>query len=123
MITFLDTSAIIEFVKDTDKGKNVEQYLDENAAVSPIVLYEVFVGLTPKQIIKFDEILEKLIVIPYDFECYLQTTELRNKMRKKGIGCDDWDLLIAATVLAHDARLITCDTDFLRLNLKNCVLV
>lgn len=55
-------------------------------------------------------------LIPFDQASAEEFGRLRNLLKRKGIGVSPLDLMIAATALAHDLRLVTHNTsDFLQI--------
>ncbi len=119
----LDTSVVIEFLKGTEKSLRVTEFEAEVIAISPLTLREIIPFYSKKQEERFNILLEKVIFIPFDFECGLQAAHLKEDLIARGEGFEEIDLLLAATSLAHNAIFLTCDTDFIRMKIKNCVLL
>lgn len=114
---FLDTSALIEVVNGTEKGKKVLNLIKQStkASVSLLSLYEVWY-LSARA---YDENMADNAIasvknlsssFPVSEEVCLKAAKLKkaHKSRKTGTV----DLIIAASAILSDSTIITSDNDF-----------
>lgn len=111
-----DTSAIIELLNETEKGKQVVELMkEETPAIAIVSLSELTSwtlrnGFEPKKIAS--KIIEATTVLPLDEHIAKFAGEIHFKNKKE---IKDWgmiDSLIYATALANGLKLVTSDSDF-----------
>ena len=109
----LDTSAVIELAKGTEKGRKAEEFLrQEAAAISAITLNELLVGASEKQKLRMQNFISSLHVLPFDAEVSHASVGLEEQLERAGKMIGKLDIFIAATCIVHDLQLITADHDF-----------
>jgi len=110
MVQLLDTSVVIELFKG-----NVKVFTqlppDGEYALPSIVIFELLCGrLKPRQRLA----LEKMPVVDFDRASAEVAGEIFKDLVSKGQRPPTKDLLIAATAIAHNLVLFTCDRRFER---------
>lgn len=120
----LDTSILIEILKDQDKALFViEKLSEDDLAVSSVTIAEVELGFNflssrgnNEKRKRFLEFLKtsQIRVIPVDIEVARAYARLQAQLMKKGKPLSRFDALIAATSQATNTTLITLDADFNR---------
>ena len=109
----LDTSAFIEVLYSTDKGKKIQNITkDESIILTVFTLHELFVGMKEKEIEKIEKFLKLASVAEFSKECALHSSVIEKYLRAKGKLVNKIDILIAGICLHRNYHLITCDHDF-----------
>jgi len=124
MIYFLDTNICIHFLNDKfynirDKMENIDA---SDIKISSVVAAELIYGAYKSakvdyNLSRFEKFLSLYEIVPFDGNSINIYGEIRAELERKGkiIGWND--MLIAATVLAHDGVLVTNNTnEFSRIN-------
>ncbi|MBI4918823.1 type II toxin-antitoxin system VapC family toxin [archaeon] len=120
----LDTSAIIELVLGTEKGKIIQENLEDDVgATSSLTAHELLAGASETRTVILKNFLRTLEIIPFNLEDSYKSSELEKKLSKKGKTIGKVDVLIAGTCLARNIKLITTDTDFARVDDLKIILV
>ena len=110
---FLDTSFLIDIIRKRPTTKSFLEQLDKEGphATNTIVVHEFLVGAYGAS--NFDmefkireEILKKLIILPFDLKCARVSAKLENDLRKKGQYTGSADILIAGTMKANGLSCI-----------------
>ncbi|CAB49325.1 type II toxin-antitoxin system VapC family toxin [Pyrococcus abyssi] len=110
MDKLLDTSVLIEVFRGNAKILT-QLPPEEEYAIPSIVLFELLCGgLKPKQRLA----LEKMPVVNFDKTSAEVAGEIFKDLISKGLRPPTKDLLIAATAIAHNIPLYTCDRGFER---------
>ncbi len=110
----LDTSAIIEILKQTDKGTEIAgavKYLD--VAITSISIHEILVGAKEKEIAKIEHFLSSVKTLDFNSLSAIESSRLENKLKSRGIKIGELDIFISGICLANNSKLITLDRDFL----------
>ncbi|MDE1850997.1 MAG: type II toxin-antitoxin system VapC family toxin [Candidatus Micrarchaeota archaeon] len=116
MKVFLDSSVIIEFLRN---NKKVVQQVAEASEIytSSICAYEVLVGekyLEEKgQRSHFKEtaaFFDRIGTVPFSFSDAAKAAEIAARLTIKGKKVDEIDILIAAQALSHNAQFLTMDS-------------
>jgi predicted nucleic acid-binding protein len=109
----LDTSALIEVLYATEKGKKIQNILkDAPITLTVFTIHELLVGMKEKEIEKIENFLKLVSVAEFSKECALHSSVIEKHLREKGKLVNKMDLLIAGTCLQGNYHLITCDNDF-----------
>ena len=109
----LDTSAVIEVLYATDKGKKIQSITkDEPIVITVFTIHELLVGMKEKEIEKIERFFKLVSVAEFSKECALHSSVIEKHLRKKGKLINKIDLLIAGMCLHRNYHLITCDNDF-----------
>ena len=112
----LDTNTLIYFFRGQG---NVAQHLlavpPGQIAVSAVTVYELEVGIAKstqpaKRRRQFNELLDAINVLPFDHGSATKAARVRADLEKVGRPIGPLDTLIAGTVLAHRATLVTHNT-------------
>ena len=112
----LDTNTLIYFFRG--QGKVAERLLatpPTEVAIPSICVYELEVGLAKsvqpkKRRRQFDGLLDTVTVLPFDRKAASAAAVVRATLEKAGRPIGPLDTLIAGTVLAHRATLVTHNT-------------
>lgn len=119
----LDTSFIIDVMRGNRAAltrlSNLEDD-DDLLCTTSLNALELFRGayLSPKKdekIAKVRRILDQLLVLPITEETYDIYGAISAALISKGLQIGDFDEIIAAIAISHDARIITRDQHFDRL--------
>jgi len=109
----LDTSAFIEVLYATDKGKKIQALAkEEPITITVFTIHELLVGMKEKEIEKIEKFLKLVTVTEFSKECALHSSVIERHLRGKGRLVNKMDLLIAGMCLYRNYHLITCDNDF-----------
>lgn len=111
----LDTNTISYYFRgDAQVVPRFQALSPADIGVPAIVEYELRYGLlrlpsevaTPR-LAALSALLRPMQVLPFDSECALQAARIRVELETVGTPIGPHDLLIAATVLRHNAMLVT----------------
>lgn len=114
-----DTFAWIEYFEGGKKGIEVKDYLENNEALTPlIVLLELSYkadkeGWNCKELLNFVKHNSQIVGINEEF--VLGFGKLYNKIKKKIRGMGFADVIILNTALLNDAKVLTGDPHFSKL--------
>ena len=109
----LDTNTIVYSLKGSIAvEKNLQHHFNDPIKISVITLMELYYGAYKSQRItgnlaKLRTLENALEVIPAGKESADIFGSLKAKLEKSGSRLDDFDLIIAATALAHNLILVT----------------
>ncbi|MCK5664942.1 MAG: type II toxin-antitoxin system VapC family toxin [Thiotrichaceae bacterium] len=112
----LDTNTLIYYFKGMGNvSQNLLSKSPQNIGVPAIVLYELEVGIaksdSPKKRMKqLQEIISLINGIPFSEKEAKVSASIRAILEKKGTPIGPYDILIAATALAHQAVLVSRNT-------------
>lgn len=125
----LDTNFIIAFLDGKNNAVLVYEEIKDAplaiTAIASMALFEILRGKEENQskIKKFDELRQKLEVLPFGEREAEEASEIEKKIDQKGLPkLDIADLLIGATAKTNNAILVSNDSDYNRidgLQLKN----
>ena len=115
MKLFLDSSAIIEFLKGNDKARDAIAAADE-LYTSSICAYEVLVGekfvelkgmhSSYQNTLKF---FDSILTLQFTYADSVRASEIAAELMLKGRKVDDFDVLLASQALANGATILTKD--------------
>ena len=109
----LDTSAVIEVLYATDKGKKIQSITkDEPIVITVFTIHELLVGMKEKEIEAIERFLKFISVAEFSKECALHSAVIEKYLREKGKLVNKIDILIAGMCLRGNYHLISCDNDF-----------
>ena len=109
----LETSALIDVMKSTRRGKAVmERVGKEDAATTAICVHETLVGEPTWAPLLGSTSIE---IIPFDFAAAEASAQVRAQLQRMGKMVEPLDILIAGICIAHDHTLVTCDKGYLRI--------
>ena len=107
----LDSSAIINLLRGTEKGKTIKNALkNENYATTAFCVHEVLIGSEEKEALM--SFFKSISVLSFDAEASFKSIEIENTLRKKGKLIGKIDLFIASICVVHNMQLMTTDNDF-----------
>ena len=115
-----DTYAWIEYFEGTKKGEKVEEYLKNNEIITPaIVLLELSYkadkeGWNCKEILDFVKLHSKIVGINEEF--VLNFGKLYNKTKREIKNIGFADIFVLNTALLDNAKVLTGDPHFSKLN-------
>jgi len=117
MIYFLDTNICVYFLKGLYQSivDNIQNTNPNNIKIPSIVKAELLYGAEKSQhkirnLANINRFLEPFEIISFDDECAIAYSKIRASMELKGTIIGPNDYLIAATVLAKNATLVTNNT-------------
>lgn len=106
----LDSSFVIDYLKDRGHATSYYERLEEpQILISALVKMEVKRG--SRQIGKFDQ----LDTVPFDDNHMDRSLDMINFLKRKGEIINKLDILIAAQSSQENAKLVTTDQDFEKL--------
>ena len=109
----LDTSAVIEVLYATEKGKKIQSITkDEPIVIAVLTIHELLVGMKEKEIEKIENFLNLVSVAEFSKECAVHSAVIEKHLREKGKLINRMDILIAGMCLHRNYHLIACDNDF-----------
>lgn len=109
MDAVIDTSIVIEIFGGNETILSNLSDKELNYGITTITLFELYCG-TLKE--KEGLMIEKLPKIEFDEKSARIGGEIFRDLKKKGTVPPAKNLLIAATAIAHDKPVLTCDRDF-----------
>jgi predicted nucleic acid-binding protein len=111
----LDSSAIIEVLNATTKGKKVSDLVRGHFIGATTICYvEVMVGARGKALRATADFFDAVTILPFDKKAADITIKLQNELYQCGKLLGRGDLLIAGICKNRKAPLITCDDDFVK---------
>lgn len=109
-IVLADTSILIDLFRKTDKPNSMFVKLAMQGyqfQISAITNYEVYSGATTAQLPFWDDLLQKINVLPFDQDVVKQAVIINKKLKQQRKQIDLADLFIAATAIAYDLPFAT----------------
>ncbi len=107
----LDTSAMIEVTKDSERGRRITEFVGElPLATTPFCVYEALYH--EKGTEKIREMVEKMTMLDYNKESAYATIEIEKELRKAGKMINLVDVFIAAICVNSGLAIVTCDEGF-----------
>jgi predicted nucleic acid-binding protein len=124
-IILADTSILIDLFRKSDKtnSKFVQLALQGyQFQISAISEYEVYSGATISQLPFWDDLLEKINVLPFDKNVVQQAVIINRQLKLKRKQIDLADLFIAATAITNNLPFATLNRKhFERIDTLNIV--
>lgn len=105
-----DTSILIDLFRKLEKTNSrfVQLALQGfQFQISAITEYEVYSGATTAQLQFWDDLLEKINILPFDKEVVKQAVIINRQLKQKRKQIDLADLFIAATAIANHLPFAT----------------
>ncbi len=109
-VILADTSILIDLFRKSDKAnsKFVQLALEGyEFQISAITEYEVYSGATIAQLPFWDDLLQKVEVLPFDKNVVKHAVLINRQLKQKRKQIDLADLFIAATAVANNLSLAT----------------
>jgi predicted nucleic acid-binding protein len=124
-IVLADTSILIDLFRKSDKpnSKFVQLALQGyQFQISAITEYEVYSGATISQLPFWDDLLQKINVLPFDKNVVQQAVIINRQLKLKRKQIDLADLFIAATAITNNLPFATLNRKhFERIDTLNIV--
>ncbi len=116
----LDTSALIEIINITPKGKRILDLVGNSmAATTSFSIHETLVGLSEKEAFVIGNLAHKMEIFPFTFVDAEKSSSIEKALLEKGTPINKVDVFIAGICISKQAELITLDKDFRKIpNLK-----
>lgn len=109
----LDTSAIIELIDGTEKGKSVQKHIaDEAVGISAVTVNELLIGARGEERIVIGDFVRSVHILPFDADAAYQSIQIEEVLKQKGRMIGKLDIFIAAICMVHKLPLLTTDKDF-----------
>jgi tRNA(fMet)-specific endonuclease VapC len=109
----LDSSAIIEFLEESERGNRVRKFVEnESSAVSVISINELLITSQGKENDAIRKLLSGMHVFDFDERSAYRSVEIEKELRKRGKVISKLDIFIAAICLVNKLSLVTLDRDF-----------
>ena len=116
MLVLLDTCTISDFVKgDSNTLGQIKNHSPREIAVSAITLMEIEYGLflNPAKAKKIrpilDEFLASISILAFGNQEAICAAQIRAALKQSGTPIGAYDLLIGATAITHNLKLITAN--------------
>ena len=106
----IDTSILIDFYRKTDKNNSVWiELVKQNYqfAISAITKYEIFSGASEGQLKYWNDVLQAIIIIPFDETTVDHAVVINSVLKSKRKQIALADLFIAATAVSHNLPFAT----------------
>jgi tRNA(fMet)-specific endonuclease VapC len=113
----LDTDTVIYSLKGHEAvSRHLQSHLDDPIKISIITCMELYYGAHKSKKIagnlaKIRTLEQSIEVLPVGHESAETYGMLKAQLEKQGSRLDDFDLIIAASALAHNLTLVTNNTD------------
>ena len=112
----LDTNIVSAWAKQSSPAvlKKMLGLSPDQLAISAMVQHELLFGLALapriRSAVPTHEFLAIVTILPFTSACALRAADLRANLSKRGQPIGPYELLIAATALAHDLIMVTHNT-------------
>lgn len=110
----LDTCVVSDFFKKNPQIiRHFKRVLPQKIHLSSVMIMEIEYGLklNPPREEKlrplWDNLLESVQIVPFNYECACATAEVRSYLKSSGTPIGPYDLLLAGTALAHNFIMVT----------------
>ena len=114
-IVLADTSILIDLFRKSEKANSrfVQLALQGyEFQISAITEFEVYSGATTAQLPFWDDLLQKVKVLPFDKEVVKLAVKINKQLKQKRKQIDLADLFIAATSLANNLPFATLNRKY-----------
>jgi tRNA(fMet)-specific endonuclease VapC len=112
-IVLIDTSILIEYFRKSDKTNSKLVSLIRMGYkfhISSITEYEIYAGSNLNQQTFWEQLLEKIEVLPFNKQAAKVAVEINNELKRKRKQIAIADLFIAATAIGNNLPLATLNT-------------
>jgi predicted nucleic acid-binding protein len=109
-IILVDTSVLIDYFRKMDKANSVLVTLVKQRydyCISSVTEYEIYRGALLGQMAFWDNLLEKVQVLPFDKAASRVAVNINAELKRKRKQIEIPDLFIAATAVANNLTLAT----------------
>ena len=117
----LDTNKIIDYLKgDRSVIRILQDLRPKGLAVSVISIGEILEGIvdqpqSKRRINDLENFLSAVKVLDVDYNVVERFAAIRSGLRRAGKLIDNFDILIAATAVVYNLKVITADKDFTKI--------
>ena len=112
----LDSSAIIEILHNTGKGRKIMDFIGKNSVcTTSISVYEILIGLKEKESEKMHSFFSSIKALPFDENSAKFSADIEKKLIRSGKTINKVDILIAGICRSNNKIIITLDSDFKRI--------
>jgi len=118
----LESNFIIDLLRGKDTAVQLYDEIKDASlavtAIASVALFEILRGEEQNQdkIQKFEELRQKMAVLPFGEEEAEEASEIEKAIHQKGQTISSLDLLIGATAKTNKAILISNDSDYHRID-------
>jgi predicted nucleic acid-binding protein len=120
----LDTSALIEFAKDSDKGRTIKSRLgNESVCVSSITVNEILVNSEGNEFNRLKDLLNALPIFSFGEEESHKSVEIEKYLIRRGEIIGKLDTFIAAICIANHIPILTLDKHFNKIKSLNVIAI
>ena len=113
----LDTSALIELFKGTEKGNKIKGILiNEEVAITSITIHEFRILANKNELQIFNDFLNTSKTLPYDESSAIESSNLEKELITKGKTINRTDIFIAGIAKTNNLKVITLDKDFAKID-------
>lgn len=120
----LDSSAIIELLGGTPRGRKIEQLVGKiPLATTTISFVEVISGMKGNAIVGALEFFNSIVVFDFDKAAANECIWIDKELRGIGQLIGKSDLYIAGISRKNKFPLVTCDNDFKRIKSITCYVI
>jgi len=109
-IVLIDTSILIDYFRKYDKEKSVLVALVKQGytySISSVTEYEIYRGALLGQLSFWDNLLQKVEVLPFDKAASRVAVDINAELKRKRKQIEIPDLFIAATAITNNLSLST----------------
>ncbi|MEO6524693.1 MAG: type II toxin-antitoxin system VapC family toxin [Mucilaginibacter sp.] len=109
-IVLTDTSILIDYFRKKDKSKTkLIELLDRGYefCICVVTEYEIYSGATIQQNEYWKDLLQRIIVLPFDQSAAQVAVTINNKLKLINKQIDTADLFIAAIAISNDLPFVT----------------
>ena len=118
----LDSSAIIEVVHDSERGRKVVNMVsDEKVYITSLSVNEVL--FSEKEAVELEEFIRNAYVFSFDKEAAKISVKIERDLKKTGKMINKTDIFIAAICMQTNSTLVACDNDFKKVAGLKCTVV
>ena len=109
----LDTNTLSYFLRgEGDVARRLNAAAADQLGLPSVVAYELRYGLKrigagPRRLAELNQLLGALTPLPFDADAAEIAAQIRVELERRGESIGNFDLMIAATALAHHAILVT----------------
>ncbi len=120
----LDTSAVIELLNGTDKGKKVVEFVkDKPLAITSFTVYELLLGMREDEKEVTENFIKSVNILDFDLESSRKSAIIEKRLKKKGTPINKVDVFISAICSLKSSILISGDKDFSKIEEINLKLI
>lgn len=109
----LDSSAIIELLSGSERGKNIAKAVENETTISSVFcVHEVLAGSKGKENIRARIFFDQIQVYGFTRKSAEKSIEIEKELRNSGKMLGRTDIFIAAICKEQSLTLVTCDKGF-----------